>query len=119
MVICQFESMMIKLIAGSKNFLSRDPRDRPLYKEPKEQSRLAKCTFATSEIDFLRFEISRRGIRASQNLTDKVGNIKPPSCVKEVCLLAGLLAFVHRHMPHLAQKVAIINQLLCKNTPFE
>lgn len=73
-----------------------------------------------AEIDFLGFEISKGSIRASQSLTDKVIiNMSPPSCVREVRSPAGMLAFVHQHVPHLAQNVVVINQLQRTNTPFE
>ena len=78
-----------------------------------------KCLQHVSEITFLGFQISSKGIGPDPRLVEKVLAIDTPKNKQEVSSFVGLVNFFGRMVPNFAEKIAPLNSLRKQNIPFE
>ena len=62
----------------------------------------AKCQFGQAEIDFLGYSISSAGTKPNPSKVDAIRTLPPPANRKELQQFAGMMNFYHRCVPHLA-----------------
>lgn len=74
-----------------------------------------KCIFCTDKLEFLGHSISTRGISVCPRRIDAIRNMKPPSNVKELQRLLGMINFVTKFIVHAQTILRPLNELLQKN----
>ena len=61
-----------------------------------------KCTFGCTEINFLGYNLSERGIKPGKTLTGAILNFNPPTTKKEVKRFLGMVGFYRNFIEHFA-----------------
>ena len=87
--------------------------ENDLYVKPE------KCTFCTTEVDFLGMIVGKDGIKMDQEKVKAVLDWPVPSSVKEVRSFLGLANFYRRFIQDYAQTARPLNDLLKKDVVFE
>ena len=87
--------------------------ENDLYVKPE------KCTFCTTEVDFLRMIVGKDGIKMDQEKVKPVLDWPTPSNVKEVRSFLGLANFYQRFIQDYAQVTRPLNDLLKKDVVFK
>ena len=87
--------------------------ENDLYVKPE------KCTFCTTEIDFLGMIVGKDGIKMDQEKVKAILDWPAPSNVKGVRSFLGLANFYQRFIQDYAQVVRPLNDLLKKDIVFE
>ena len=77
--------------------------------------RIDKCTFGTTETEYLGFIIDKIGIRATKRYKQKVLNVKKPENRKQMMRFIGLVNYLHRFLPNMHQQTRILTNLLKKD----
>jgi hypothetical protein len=75
---------------------------------------IRQCT----EVTFLGHQISRKGIAADPKLINKIREIKPPRCLKDLQHFLGLVNFYSTKINSYSSKCLPLNALRKKGTPF-
>ncbi|XP_062702559.1 uncharacterized protein K02A2.6-like isoform X1 [Aedes albopictus] len=78
-----------------------------------------KSVFGVSELFFLGYHISEDGIRPTGDKIQAIQNLQPPKSDSDLRSLLGLINFLGRFVPNLADLTFHMRQLLVKGTPFE
>ena len=78
-----------------------------------------KCTFHTTEVDFLRMIVGKDGIKMDQEKVKAVLNLPAPSNIKGVRSFLGLANFYQRFIQDYTQVVRLLNDLPKKDVVFE
>jgi hypothetical protein len=78
----------------------------------------SKCVIAKLQVEYLRYIVSRDGIKASPGKTKAVRNYPVPRTNKEIRSFLGLASFYRRLVPKFAQIAKPLTELLRKDTPF-
>ena len=71
-----------------------------------------KCHFAKHSVLFLGHEISDNGMRPVTDKVAAISKMKPPQTLKEVRGFLGSINYYRKFLPHLAEKVSPLNDLL-------
>lgn len=79
---------------------------------------LKKCTFLTTEVEYLGRVISQGQVRPSPRKVEALANTSPPQNVKQVRQLLGLAGYFRRYIKDYARKTACIANLTKKNVTF-
>ena len=74
-----------------------------------------KSISCSREVAFLGFRISEEGIKPDEKHLQNIKGITSPSDYKEAQHFVGLMNFFGRLIPHFAQKVAPINEVIAKH----
>lgn len=77
-----------------------------------------KCKFCLAELRYLGMIVNRDGINVDPEKVSAILNLKPPSSVKEVRSLLGMVSWYRRFIPDLSTLIAPVAALLKKRTPF-
>ena len=77
-----------------------------------------KCIFATDEVSYLGFKISKTGIHKTKDKIAAIVNSKTPTSVAELRSFLGLINFYKKFFPDLATVAAPLYTLLKKDIPF-
>ena len=77
-----------------------------------------KSTFGTDNLDFLGYHITRKGIHITEAKLEAIRNLKPPTSVSDLRSLLGLINFLGRFVPNLADLTVHMRQLLLKDCRF-
>jgi hypothetical protein len=77
-----------------------------------------KSTELASEISFLGFHVSSRGVEPDQALVNRIKDMKPPTNKREVESFVGLVNYFGRLVPQFSSKLAPINMLRKRDAPF-
>ncbi|CAK1594264.1 unnamed protein product [Parnassius mnemosyne] len=80
---------------------------------------LKKCTFLSSEIEYLGRVISNGQVRPSMRKVQALVDSPKPRSVKQIRQFLGLAGYFRRYIPNYAQRTACIAHLTKKNMPFE
>ena len=75
---------------------------------------MPKCTFGVGAGKFLGYLVSTRGIEANPDQIEAVKRLRPPSNLKEVQVLTGMLAALNRFISKFADRCRPFYQLLKK-----
>ena len=78
-----------------------------------------KCTFHTTEVDFLRMIVGKDGIKMDQEKVKAVLDWPAPLNIKGGRSFLGLLSFYQRFIQDYAQVARLLNDLLKKDVIFE
>ena len=78
-----------------------------------------KSILSSRKIEWLGYEISRQGIRATGEKTDYISKIKVPTCTKEVRQTLGIINYYAKFVPNLAKIASPLYNLLQKNRKFK
>lgn len=78
-----------------------------------------KCTFSVEEIDFLGNQLSAKGIKPNQCKVEAVRNFRHPENLEEVRSFLGLINYVGKFIPGLADRTVHLRSLLRKNQKFK
>lgn len=79
---------------------------------------LRKCTFLTTEVEYLGRTISKGQVRPSVQKIDALAKSPVPKTIKQVRQFLGLAGYFRRYIPGYATKVAPIASLTRKNVKF-
>jgi hypothetical protein len=80
---------------------------------------LKKCTFASKEVHFLGFIVTRRGIRADPARVDTITQWPVPTSIKELQSFLGFANFYRRFIANYAAETAPLTDLLKGNQYFQ
>lgn len=78
-----------------------------------------KCEYRQSQLDFLGFHITQKGIEVSEDKIKAVKNFQIPKSASELSSFLGLISYVGKYIPHLATISAPLNELTRKGESFE
>jgi transposase InsO family protein len=78
-----------------------------------------KCVLAQSQVQYLGFVLSERGVAASPEKVTAVRNYPVPKTVKDVRAFVGLGSFYRRLVPKFAEIAKPLTELTRKDRPFE
>ena len=71
-----------------------------------------KCIDEDTALTWLGYEISAEGVKPAREKVAKIVNLKPPTCVKEVRQLLGVVNYYNRYIPRMAEIAEPIHALL-------
>lgn len=77
-----------------------------------------KCEFEKSEILFLGFFVSHKGVRADPKKVDAVRSFPSPTDLRSARSFVGLASYYRRFVPNFSDLVAPITKLTQKDAPF-
>ena len=79
-----------------------------------------KCEFDQQQIEYLGKSISSTGIAPiEKRITDYLKKLKPPTSVKALQRYLGFVNFYRSYIPRLADKTAVLHELIKKDTTFK
>jgi hypothetical protein len=78
-----------------------------------------KCTFFSSEVTYLGFKISSKGVETVADKVQPILEAPAPTDTTQLKSFLGMLQYYHRHLPNLASKLEPLHQLLRKGTKWE
>ena len=79
-----------------------------------------KCEFGQQQIEYLGKSISSTGIAPiEKRITDYLKKLKPPNSVKALQRYLGFVNFYRSYIPRLADKTAVLHELIKKDTIFK
>lgn len=81
--------------------------------------RPSKCCFAMESIDFLGFTITENSIAVSKKRIDAINSLPPPKSPKQIQRFIGAINFVRKHIQGFSTKVAVLTELIKKNSIFK
>lgn len=73
-----------------------------------------KCTFGASNIDFLGHNISEKGIKPSEDKVSAIRCFERPTTVKLMQKFLGMVNYLHRYIPKLAELTTPINNMITR-----
>ena len=73
-----------------------------------------KCQFGTTELSFLRHYVCSEGISPLPTAMDAIVNFVKPEKQRALCRYIGMVNYYHRFIPHCAEKLTPLNNLLTK-----
>ncbi|UYV78371.1 K02A2.6-like [Cordylochernes scorpioides] len=77
-----------------------------------------KCKFQLQEVQFLGHIVTTEGIKIDPEKVRAIGEIKSPSNKQELQRLLGMVQYLSRFIPNLAEKTKNMRLLLKKDTPW-
>ncbi|UYV72607.1 K02A2.6-like, partial [Cordylochernes scorpioides] len=77
-----------------------------------------KCKFQLQEVQFLGHIVTTEGIKIDPEKVRAIGEIKSPSNKQELQRLLGMIQYLSRFIPNLAEKTKNMRLLLKKDTPW-
>ena len=80
---------------------------------------LEKSSFRMDEVRFYGHHISRDGLKADPSKITAITDMKPPESKSELQTLLGMVNFLSRYAPNLADVAAPLRQLVKKNVQFQ
>ena len=78
-----------------------------------------KCEFDKSQVGYLGYLISADGIRMDPKKLETISHWPEPRSVRDIQSFLGFTNFYRRFVDHYAQIVLPLNQLTCKDVPFD
>ena len=80
---------------------------------------LEKSSFQMNEVSFYGHHISRDGLKADPSEIMPITDMKPPEWKSELQTLLGMVNFLSRYAPNLADVAVPLRQLVKKNVQFQ
>ncbi len=81
--------------------------------------RLEKCYFATTEVEYLGFKLTPKGVLPGTDKTQAIKNATPPSNVHQVRQFLGLCNFFRQHIKQFALRSHPLTVLTRKDCPWK
>ena len=88
------------------------------FRESKLKVKLSKSDFFKEELEFLGHKIGIHGICPVDEKLSAINRIKPPTNVREVRSVIGLLGYLNFFIPAYSETIRHMTKLTRKNTPF-
>ena len=88
-------------------------------REYKLYSKLSKCEFHRSTVEFLGFVITPEGVEMDKSKVQTILDWKSPESVKDIQSFLGFANFYRRFIPNFSAVVSPLKKLLRKGVPFE
>ena len=88
------------------------------FRESKLKVKLSKSDFFKEELEFLGHKIGIHGIRPADEKLSAIDRIKPPTNVREVRSVIGLLGYLNFFIPAYSETIQHMTKLTQKNVPF-
>jgi hypothetical protein len=82
------------------------------------QANLDKSKLCAIEVDHLGFTLQKDGFRPMKKRVEAILKLAPPTKVKKVRRLLGIINFIKNHIPNRASILAPITHLTKKDVPF-
>ena len=82
------------------------------------QLKPSKCTFATSEVNYLGYKISKEGIHTDEKKIETIKNLQSPKTQKQVRSFLGLINYYAKFIDHLAELACPLYDLTPKGRKF-
>ena len=79
---------------------------------------LSKCAFVMSEVDFLGYALSEKGVQPQKRLTDAIRNFEQPADKKQLKRFLGLASYYRDFIPVFAEISAPLNRLSSEKSLF-
>ena len=73
---------------------------------------IKKCVFEAAEVEYLGHRISERGLAPIESRVEALRKFARPITIKDLRSFLGTLNFSRQYIPHLAQKVKLLTDLL-------
>ena len=80
---------------------------------------LDKCFFGNTEVSYLGFTLTPKGITPGKDKLACIKRTTPPTSVKMVCSFIGLCNFFRTHIKNFHTLAQPLNKLLCKDSPWK
>src|SRR5688500_14260876 len=87
--------------------------------DAKLKAKISKCEFHKSEVEFLGFIISNKGISMDPKKVQAIQEWKSPTSVRDIQVFLGFANFYRRFILNFAKEVAPITRLLKKDVEFK
>lgn len=117
-VVAGLEGVVVYLddvLVSGRTQAEHDKRLELLLNRMKEYGILLneeKCVINVSELEFLGHELSEKGIRPTESRVSAIKSFREPRNVSELRSFLGLITYVGRFIPHLADKTESLRKLL-------
>lgn len=117
-VICYLDDI---LVMGQNEREHLDNLDSLLSRLQERGVRIKteKCEFLKPELQFLGHVISKRGISATPEKVKAVLEAPVPINKKQLRAFTGMVTYYGKFLPELSTVLFPLNQLLCKNAPWD
>ena len=112
------DDMLVKRKLGVDHVSDLD-KTFQILRHYKMKLNAAKCAFGISSSKFLGFMVNNRGIEANPEKIQALLNIKPPKNLKEMQILAGMIASLNRFISKCSDKCRPLFKDLKKTKAFE
>ena len=80
---------------------------------------VGKCQWGVSKVVFLGVMITPDGLQPDPKKLSAISELKPPSCVRQVREVLGLMGFYRRYIPHFSILAAPLHKLTNKDQDFQ
>ena len=80
---------------------------------------LNKCKFGCSEIKYLDFKVSEKGLQIDDDKIQAILGFPIPKNIKQLQRLTGMASWYRKFIPHFAEIIGPLNRLLKKNKKWE
>lgn len=117
-VVAGLEGVVVYLddvLVSGRTQAEHDKRLHLLLNRMKEYGILLnedKCVINVSQIEFLGHELTKTGIRPTESRISAIKSFREPRNVSELRSFLGLITYVGRFIPHLADKTEPLRKLL-------
>ena len=81
------------------------------YRASKEKSK-----FLKPDAEWLRYKITKEGIKPLRDKTEAIRKLKSPQNIKDIRSFLGSVQYLAKHIPNLSEKTAPIRELLNKDS---
>ena len=78
-----------------------------------------KCQFNVSQLDFLGYVVSERGIEPSPVKVEAINEAPVPTNLTELQSLIGMVTYYSRFVPHFSEILSPLYELTKKGVPFK
>ena len=79
----------------------------------------SKCVFASSSIEYLGHIIDGQGLHPSPTKVEAVKRAPVPTNITELKSFLGLINYYHKFLPQFSTTMALLYQLLCKDSKWQ
>ncbi|CDH61066.1 krab-a domain-containing protein [Lichtheimia corymbifera JMRC:FSU:9682] len=90
-----------------------------ICKDANLRIKLAKCTFASDNVEYLGHQITKDGLKPTERNVKKVKDMVAPKNKSEVRSLLGMVGYYRRFIPDFANKAQAIQKLTRNKVDFE
>ena len=87
-------------------------------REHKLYAKVSKCKIAMDKVEFLKQQISKRGVTLQESKVKAIRDWAIPKTVKEVCSFLGMASYYHRFIDKFVKLVAPLHDLTKKDVGY-
>ncbi|KAK9674807.1 RNase H-like domain found in reverse transcriptase [Popillia japonica] len=117
-VMCYLDDLLIPAKTWSE-MLKRIELVLNALRDAKLTLKLNKCKFASTEVDYLGFIVTRDGIKPSARKTVAIRDFPRPRNPHDIRRFLGLISFFRRFVPGCAEKTRPLSELVKKDAVYQ